>query len=320
MIGIYHVHEGIEEERLLYTKHAAKCMALGFHSDHVAIGHSNGKMAIYDINNMSKSIFSTKAHDDNGIAAIHGYGNSSSSSSNVGSPLIVTGGIDGVVRLWDPRTRQFVISLTPEHANKRACSSVYIDNPLADAEQCIIAGYGTGDFVLYDIRARRTRLTTYLDKGITDFTLLSYKNGPKKLCATSLLASFDIIDLQETIESNGSIVSFSTECRAKQHERLPCPDLPSSINTCVSHLPTQPHMFVVGKGNGLYTLMSYRDYNINEYGAIIHLTKRFGSCSTVASKRVGCGPVMNIDWYQQQPTIFATCTESMLLVLEIAGV
>ena len=46
---------------------------------------------------------------------------------------------------------------------------MYLKNPFKDSVDCIIAGYDTGDVLIYDIRSKRPRFRVTFDVGVTDF-------------------------------------------------------------------------------------------------------------------------------------------------------
>jgi len=83
----------------------------------------------------------TKAHGKivNAIDAVGGLG------IGGGAPEIVTGGGDGVVRVWDPRVPEPVVSLEPVAGETaRDCWAVGFGNSFSDTERAVAAGYDNG--------------------------------------------------------------------------------------------------------------------------------------------------------------------------------
>jgi hypothetical protein len=83
-----------DQEELYNTTFAINCLTIGCEPNVFHVGHSNGKIGTYDINNMT-------SHEDTGISCIHKGVND----------LFVTGGLDGAIKLWDTRTNECVLSL-----------------------------------------------------------------------------------------------------------------------------------------------------------------------------------------------------------------
>lgn len=275
-------------------------MTCCFSRNQFAVVHTNGKIKIYDYENMKKAIVSIKAHNDR-IIAIH-------SDNNANDGLIVTGGEDGAVKLWDIRTKDNVLTLaTTSSLGRRSCSSVYIGKPFGDSEQCILAGYDTGDFVLYDIRNRRPRITSSVEWEITDFALSSSDTKNKKMCVTSAASIFKVVDLEASLQSD-NIVSINSEISSDFIDPIKASTPIPSINTCVSYLPNVNNVFIVGNGNGAYTMFKDEDIdnNIN-----------FGSCTTIEMKKITNGPIKTIDWSNQRNNVFISCDNKRLILMEI---
>lgn len=301
VISLYNVNRQIYQEGLYNTTYAINCLTIGNEPNVFHVGHSNGKIGTYDINNMSSPLYTIRAYEDTGISCIYKGVNDT----------FVTGGLDGTLKLWDIRTKECVLSLIA--GGKRSCRSAYLTNPFNDSEDCIIAGYDTGDVLIYDIRSKHPRFRVTFDVGITDFAFND--NGPKKMCIARETPKFHVVDLDAS-DKQQKFVSIDGECKYDENDPFYSSGKPAaSINTCVRFLPQSSNMFVVGSGDGSHSLMKYQDIENNKD---IEDKKDFGLCSTVVTNKESFGPVKTIQWYNNQP-IFASCTDSSIQVIEITN-
>lgn len=85
-----------------------------------------------------------------------------------GAPEIATCGRDGCVRVWDPRTREPVLSLEPSDAEeiKPDCWAVAFGNSFNSEERCLASGYDNGDVKLFDLRTNCLRWDTNVKNGV----------------------------------------------------------------------------------------------------------------------------------------------------------
>ena len=128
--------------------------ASGIEDRHVALGDYGGVLSICDLNRPEVPLFSAQAHSSiiNSIDGIGGL------QVGFGAPEIVTGGRDGCVRVWDPRSATPVLSLEPEAGQTaRDCWTVAFGNSFSDDERVICAGYDNGDVKMFDMRTNSVR-------------------------------------------------------------------------------------------------------------------------------------------------------------------
>lgn len=166
---MYQLNNGDLETMLeAKTDSGIKCGTFGASSiedRYIATGDHSGKLAIYDLENTTKPIYSQQAHTSI-INAIDGCGGL---DIGYGAPEIVTGGRDGCVRLWDPRVQEPVLALEPgEGQPARDCWTVAFGNSFSDEDRCIAAGYDNGDVKLFDLRANAMRYETNVANGVTN--------------------------------------------------------------------------------------------------------------------------------------------------------
>lgn len=76
------------------------------------MGHWDGTLTMFDLEKQLVC-FSAKAHPSI-VNAVDGIGG----RVGFGSPEIVTGGRDGTVRVWDPRTSAPVLEIQPEEGEE----------------------------------------------------------------------------------------------------------------------------------------------------------------------------------------------------------
>jgi WD40 repeat protein len=293
-------------------------------------------MALYDLNSMIKPIVSFNAHEED-ITSIYGIGNNESSQ-------IVTSGIDGLVKLWDPREKVPVMTFSAYGQVNRPCYSVSIAEPFIDGNKCIIAGYESGDIIIHDIRANRPRLNISIGHEITDFSLNTKLTGPKKLCITSLSHDIVIVDLEKS-NILGQVVSKDF-CLVPKEE-LPTPYtlletftmlmsniVPTPTNWCVSYLPNSTDEFIIGSGNSTYMLVKNNNINENDMDesdsrsntTTTTNNNNIGNCQFLSVVKVeGNEPVKKIEWYNNSSNkhnnnVFASCTQSKIRLISINGI
>ena len=326
IISFYNIDHRFKGIQKCYTQHAVKCLSFGLNNDnHFAIGHSNGKMAIYDPNSMRNPIFSYKAHEGD-ITSINAIGIDDNHSE---SSQIITSGIDGFVKLWDPRVKVPVMSFAGQGQENIPCYSASIAEPFADGNKCVIAGYESGDLIIHEIRANRPRLNISIEHEVTDFALNTKLPGPKKLCITSLGRDLVIVDLEKS-NMLGQVVSKDFSLVPK--EELPPPftlkdtftmfmlEISSTLtNWCVSYLPNSNNDFIVGCGNSTYMLVKYED--INNENDDINNNNTLGTCQFLSvSKLDGQDPIAKIDWYSGGNGLgdaLASCTHNKIRITKI---
>lgn len=181
--------EGIRSVGEVVRPEGIKCGTFGasFLEDrHFATGDHRGNLAIVDLSRASSSS-SSSAHASGGggvegpqgdlsgalvwsVPTAHSHVNAIDGCGGLGigggAPELVTGGRDGVVKLWDPRMAEPILSIEPAAGESgRECWSVAFGNSFSDEERCVAAGYDNGDVKLFDLRTQSLRWETNVGNG-----------------------------------------------------------------------------------------------------------------------------------------------------------
>lgn len=229
----------------------------------------------------SSKVFSVEAHKGI-INSIDGIGGS---SAGHGAPEIVTGGKDGIVRVWDPRVNYPVVSLEPQsNSSVRDCWSVCFGNSFNDEERCICAGFDNGDVKLFDLRKNTVRWETNCKNGVICVQFDRSDIAMNKLVVTTLESKFRCYDMRTQHTSDGFAY---LEERAHR----------STVWVC-RHLPQNRDIFATAGGNGGLNLYKY-NYPSNRVGkhaqdgASIGIV---GSLELLNSRVVATQPIVSFDW------------------------
>ncbi|XP_073971802.1 dynein axonemal assembly factor 10 [Rhodnius prolixus] len=207
---------------------------------YLATGNDCGQLQLWDLENLSKPVYEVTAHEGclNCIDGVAGQ------SIGCGAPEIVTGGRDGIVKLWDPRQQDPVTTLEPNDANnKRDCWTVALGNSYNNSERAICAGYDNGDIKLVDLRKMALRWDTNVKNGVCSLQFDRKEIEMNKLVATTLESKFFLFDLRTQHPKKGFAV-----LKEKAHE---------STVWGVSHLPQNREIFMTCGGNGTVYLWKY---------------------------------------------------------------
>ncbi len=275
-----------------------KCATMGasqLENRHVAVGDYGGVLSIFDLqsddddvrkNNKPREIYSIQAHE--GIVnCIDGIGGSytSSSSGRGGAPELVTGGKDGIARIWDPRVNHPVLCLEPEeNTARRDCWTVAFGNSYNDEERCVVAGYDNGDVKLFDLRMQSVRWETNVGNGVAYAEFDRADIEMNKLVVTTLESKFLCYDMRTQHGKDG----FAS-LQEKAHR---------STIWLGRHLPQNRDIFMTGGGNGGFNLYRYH-YPMNRVGK--HPEDRapigiVGDVELLNSRVISTQPMTSFDW------------------------
>lgn len=272
--------------------HGIKCATFGasrLEDRTVAIGDYNGVLSMYDldrcVNDSKKNevaeVFSVQAHDSI-INSIDGIGGS---TVGHGAPEIVTGGRDGVARVWDPRVDYPVVSLEPEKGSaSRDCWTVSFGNSYNHEERCVIAGYDNGDLKLFDLRTNCVRWEKNLSNGITSVEFDRKDIEMNKVLVTTLESNFMCFDMRTQHTSDG--FASMTE---KAHR---------STIWLGRNLPQNRDIFMTGGGNGGFNIYKYH-YPLNRVGKHKKDGSPIGVVGDVEllnSRIISTQPIISFDW------------------------
>ncbi|XP_067138247.1 dynein axonemal assembly factor 10 [Centruroides vittatus] len=261
-----------------------KCATFGassLHQRHIATGDFEGRLHIWNLENLEVPIYSVKAHNQI-INAIDGVGGL---HFGVGAPEIVTGSRDGSVKVWDPRQKDMpVATMEPkEGENRRDCWSVAFGNVYNMEERCVCAGYDNGDIKLFDLRTMTLRWETNIKNGVCSIEFDRKDIEMNKLVATTLESKFYLYDMRTQHPKKGF-----TSLMEKAHK---------STIWLVKHLPQNRDIFMTTGGNGSLCLWKYnypskrvrQDANDTPIGVV-------GELSLLQNISMADQPIAGFDW------------------------
>lgn len=270
-----------------------KCCTFGasrIHDRKIAVGDYNGCLSIFDLSTSSisnagssspKIIYSVQAHDGL-VNCIDGIGGT---SVGHGAPEIVTGGKDGIARLWDVRVDYPVVSFEPDELSAhRDCWTVSFGDSHSDEDRCVAVGYDNGDLKMFDLRTNTIRWETNCSNGVTSVEFDRKDIPMNKLVVTTLESTFRCYDLRTYHAKEG--FSFLKE---KAHR---------STIWLARHLPQNRDIFMTGGGNGGFNIYKY-SYPLNrvakhdEDGLSVG---RMGDIELLNSRVISTQPITSFDW------------------------
>jgi WD40 repeat protein len=239
-------------------------------------------LSILDLDKPNTPIFEAQAHASI-INCMDGIGGL---QTGYGAPEIVTGGRDGCVRVWDPRTNVPVLSLEPEEGQTaRDCWSVSFGNSYNDEDRVVAAGYDNGDVKIFDLRTNTLRYETNLKNGVTNLSFDRPDIEMNKLLTTTLESKFTLMDLRTQHPEEGF---------AKLTERAH-----KSTVWLGKHLPQNRDLFMTGGGNGGFNIYKYH-YPSSGRTAEHPKDKSpigvIGSVELLNSRVISTQPVVSFDW------------------------
>jgi len=289
--GVIEVHEldNGKLKNIAMKEQAAgiKCGTFGASSleeRNIATGDFGGSVSIHDLEDMRAPIWNVKGHESL-VNCIDGCGGL---NIGCGAPELVTGGRDGTVKIWDPRTDKPVVSLEPENDStdpndSRDCWAVAFGNSFNDEERVVAAGFDNGDVKLFDLRTNTLRWETNCANGVCGLQFDRKDIEMNKLVTTTLESKFRVYDMRTEHPTEG--FSFLSE---KAHK---------STVWGVRHLPQNRDLFLTTGGNGGLNLYKYnypsqrqrKDAEGRSVGVV-------GSVELLNSKVISTQPVVSFDF------------------------
>ena len=283
IIQIYHLTKGkLDLESEFIKESAFKCSSFGassFSSRDLAIGDFEGNFQIFDLEKGATNFEIKKAHKSL-IYTIDAVGG----NLNYGTTEVVTGGKDGIVKVWDLRSEKPTILLEPKGIDKSypECWSVSFGGCFNRDERNLGIGYDNGDVKIYDLRMDKLLYGENFKNGICSIEF-DKKNIPiNKMAITTLDSKIYLFNLKN-IEENNNL----------ENQKL----IDEVANTTIwgtKFLPQKRDIFISMGGNGSLNLYKYNDSDFI-YDEIAKDKK--GKLRLLNSTEICSQPIIGFDWH-----------------------
>lgn len=185
-------------------RHPFKCLTFGatnLADRQPATGDFDGNINVWDLENKIP-VWSVKGHSSI-VNAIDGVGGEAmSSSSDVGTPEIVSGSRDGSVKVWDIRIKEKPVAcMEPvEGGPRRDCWSVAFGTSLNPTDRMVAAGFDNGDVKIFDLRTMTLHWETRVHNGVCSVAFDRSDAPMSKLSATCLKGRVHVWDLTSDVK------------------------------------------------------------------------------------------------------------------------
>jgi WD40 repeat protein len=271
IIQIYNLNQGklsIESEYI--QNYPSKCCTFGissFSSRDLALGDFDGNLSVIDLEKGEFNYEIKKAHKGI-IQSIDGLG----IKNNQGPPEIVTGGKDGLVKLWDLRSDKPCILLEPKDIKKNfpECWTVRFCD--CGFNKKVGIGYDNGDIKIYDLRMDKIFFGENLKKGVCNIEF-DKKNIPvNKMIVTTLDSKFYLYDFTNYFQNQKKLYD--------------------EVNTTIwgaKFLPQKRDMFVSLGGDG--------NLNLYKYDKKDFLNNSNDKLNMLSSNYICSRPIIGFDWH-----------------------
>ena len=285
IIQIYHLIKGkLELESEFIKENPFKCCSFGassFTSRDLAIGDFEGNFQIFDLEKGTPNYEIKKAHKSI-IYTIDAVGGELTN----GNQEVVTGGKDGIVKIWDLRSDKPAILLEPKgiENNCPECWSVAFGGCFDKEERNLGIGYDNGDIKIYDLKMDKLIYGENFKNGICSIEF-DKKNIPlNKMVATTLDSKIYLFDLKNLEKNNN----------------LRCNKIVDEINNTTiwgtKFMPQKRNIFISMGGDGSLNLYKYNnsDFNFDEFDN----NKKEKSKLTLLNSNIICSqPIIGFDWH-----------------------
>eukprot|EP01105_Mastigella_eilhardi_P007059 TRINITY_DN18527_c0_g1_i1.p1 TRINITY_DN18527_c0_g1~~TRINITY_DN18527_c0_g1_i1.p1 ORF type:complete len:384 (-),score=78.95 TRINITY_DN18527_c0_g1_i1:26-1177(-) len=281
-----------------------KCGTFGassYETRQLATGDFSGRLSIWDLENAAIPVYSVKAHA--GIVnSIDGLGGL---NIGKGAPEIATGGRDGRVCLWDPRTPNPVLEVTPaQSAGAPDCWAVCLGGAHTESDRCLAAGYDSGDVRLWDLRSPSEPLwNSSAGDGVCGISFDRKDIPANKLLVSTLGAQLRAYDLRGP--------QHNPACATTRGGPLG-----NGTAWCVRPLPQNREVCACTSGNGAVALFKYeyppqrtrkvstKQKTIKDGQEVEEVVEEeegvAGTLAELGSAEVSSQPVVAFDWCAEQ--------------------
>ena len=298
VIQIYHLIKGkLEIESEFIKENTFKCCSSGgscFASRDLAIGDCEGNLLIFDLEK-GDSIYEVKKAHKSIIYAIDAIGY----NANCGTTEVMTGGKDGLVKIWDTRADKPAIICNHKEIgnNSPECWSVNFGGCYNRDERNVGIGYDNGEIKIFDLRRNRLLYGENFKNGICSIEFDSKYLPINKMAVTTLDSNIYLFDLKNIDKNNNS------KCMKLNDE------VKNTTIWGVKFLPQKRDVFASMGGNGSLNLYKY---NINDfnYDESENNNKSIGKLTLLNSNIICRQPIIGFDWH------YTKCGLSCLISLD----
>jgi len=278
----YILEKGVlKVDRVVETPVGLKCGTFGaaIAGDRkLATGDFKGHLQLWDVE-VGKPTWTVKAHSLI-INSVDG--------TATGAPELVTGSRDGVVKVWDPRTKDPVSIMEPAQGQSaRDCWTVAFGNHHGN-NKCFVAGFDNGDIKMLDLRINALAWETNTGNGVCCLQFDRPDIKMNKLLATGLESAFMLYDMRTKHPTEG-FASIKTAAH-------------QSTIWYGRHLPQNRDLWVTCGGNGTVNLWKYT-YPSKRF-MMDPFTKEgrgiLGKVEQIGEQKIGPQPVVSWDWQRDK--------------------
>lgn len=272
-------------------------------------GDHKGYLYLYDIEQMSRPLFSVKAHE-NMINCVDGVGGKD--PMKYGAPEIATGSSDGAVKVWDVRRNTPVVVFTPDEDSVVSvgnpgrpedgvlriypeCWAVAFGGSYNVYDRWVAMGYDNGDLKILDLRASRVIYEHHFPNGICSLEFDRQDIRPNKLVVATLQGHIYILDLKTLHPEQGFAIL----------DVKPFGAASSSTLWSVRHNPMNRDVFLTSSGGRLgllrYEYPAERSRTLED-GSSVGVV---GKCSVVCDAPFNEQAINTISWNRDKNGLIA---------------